>query len=88
MVEQPHSGERHDHVVVIALGDHQVVPDGAAGLGNVPHAGAPRPLDVVREGEESVAAQGYASYSPEECPMCRQGQKLDAAVDKYGYSTL
>ena len=32
--------------------------------------------------------QGYASYSPEECPMCKQGQKLDAAIDKYGYSTL
>lgn len=32
--------------------------------------------------------QGYASYSPEECPMCRQGQTLDAAIDKYGYSAL
>ena len=32
--------------------------------------------------------EGYASYSPEECPLCRQGQKLDAVVDKYGYSTL
>ena len=32
--------------------------------------------------------QGYASYSAEECPMCRQGQKLDAAIDKYGYSAL
>ncbi len=32
--------------------------------------------------------QGYASYSSEECPMCRQGLKLDAAIDKYGYSTL
>ena len=32
--------------------------------------------------------QGYASYAPEECPLCKQGQKLDAAIDKYGYSTL
>lgn len=32
--------------------------------------------------------QGYASYAPTECPMCRQQQKLDAAIDKYGYSTL
>ena len=32
--------------------------------------------------------QGYASYSSEDCPMCKQGQKLDAAVDKYGYSAL
>ena len=32
--------------------------------------------------------QGYASHSPEDCPMCKQGQKLDAAIDKYGYSSL
>jgi len=32
--------------------------------------------------------QGYASYSPEECPLCKQGKSLDAAIDKYGYSAL
>lgn len=31
---------------------------------------------------------GYASYSPDECPMCRQGQEVDALVDKFGYSKL
>ena len=31
---------------------------------------------------------GYASYLPEECPMCREKQELDAVVDKYGYSAL
>lgn len=31
---------------------------------------------------------GYASYLPEECPMCRERQELDAVVDKYGYSAL
>jgi len=31
---------------------------------------------------------GYASYLPEECPMCRQKQELDAVVDKFGYSAL
>lgn len=30
----------------------------------------------------------YASYSPDQCPMCRQGMEVDAVVDKYGYSTL
>lgn len=30
----------------------------------------------------------YASYSPDECPMCRQGREVEAVVDKYGYSTL
>lgn len=31
---------------------------------------------------------GYASYLPEECPMCRERQELDAVVDKFGYSAL
>ena len=29
---------------------------------------------------------GYASYLPDECPMCRD--KQDAVVDKFGYSAL
>ena len=32
--------------------------------------------------------QGYASYSPEECPLCKQGMEVDAVVDKFGYSAL
>ena len=32
--------------------------------------------------------QGYASYSPEECPLCKQGMEVDAVVDKFGYSKL
>lgn len=31
---------------------------------------------------------GYASYLPEECPLCKERQELDAVVDKYGYSAL
>ena len=31
---------------------------------------------------------GYASYAPDECPLCRQGQGLDAVVDKFGYAAL
>lgn len=30
----------------------------------------------------------YASYNYRECPYCKQGQKLDALVNNYGYSTL
>ena len=32
--------------------------------------------------------KGYASYSPQECPLCRQGLKVDAVVNSYGYSKL
>lgn len=32
--------------------------------------------------------QGYASYPPEECPLCKQGMEVDAVVDNFGYSKL
>jgi len=30
----------------------------------------------------------YASYDYRECPYCKNGQKLDALVNSYGYSTI
>lgn len=30
----------------------------------------------------------YASHRPDECPMCKQNQPLDAVVDKFGYNIL
>ena len=31
---------------------------------------------------------GYASYDYRECPYCKQGRKLDALVNSFGYSQL
>ena len=31
---------------------------------------------------------GYSSYSPQECPLCKRGVKVDAVVNSYGYSKL
>ena len=31
---------------------------------------------------------GYASHSPEDCPLCKQGLEVDAVIDKFGYSAL
>ena len=31
---------------------------------------------------------GYSSYSPQECPLCKKGVKVDAVVNSYGYSKL
>ena len=30
----------------------------------------------------------YASYSPDACPLCKQGLEVDAVVDTFGYSML
>jgi len=30
----------------------------------------------------------YASYVPQECPLCRKGMEIDAVVDKFGYAKL
>ena len=30
----------------------------------------------------------YASYDYRECPYCKQGQKIDALVNSFGYSVL
>ena len=68
MVEQPHPGKGHHHVIIVALADDQIIPDGPAGLSDIPHAAAPGPLDVVREGEEGVAGQGHPLAVFQPCP--------------------
>lgn len=30
----------------------------------------------------------YTSYSPQDCPLCRAGVKVDAVVNSYGYSKI
>ena len=31
---------------------------------------------------------GYAAYPVTECPLCKQGQKIEAMVNGFGYSKL
>ena len=30
----------------------------------------------------------YESFSPNECPLCKQGKKVDALINSFGYSKL
>ena len=57
MMEQAKPRKRQGDAVAVAGLDHQPVADGAAWLGDVAHAAAGCAVDVVRDGEESVAAQ-------------------------------
>lgn len=32
--------------------------------------------------------EGYGSYAPHECPLCKNGEKIDALINCYGFSKL
>ena len=76
VMEQSHAGEGHDHVVLIALGNNQVIADRAAGLGNIGNTGGLCPLDGVGKGEEGIAAQRYTGLCIQEGPLFLSGQGL------------
>ena len=76
VVEQAHAGEGHGDAVLVALGDDQVVTDGAAGLGDVLDTGGHAALDGVGEGEESVGAQGDGITAVQPGPLLLGGQGL------------
>ena len=60
MVEQAHTGERHDHTVAVGAFDHGVVADGPARLGNIGNAALFGALDVIAEREKRVRPEGNA----------------------------
>ena len=42
----------------------------------------------VNSAFDTADLDGYVSYPAHECPLCRQGVKLDALVNGFGYSKL
>ena len=56
MMEQPHAGNGHNHIVFVAGLNDGVVPDGAPRLCHIGNPGKPAPFDGVAEGEEGVGA--------------------------------
>ena len=75
-MEKSHAGEGHDHAVLVALVDDQIVTDGAAGLGDVLDTGGSATLNGVSEGEESVGAQGDGITAVQPGPLLLGGQGL------------
>ena len=59
-MEQPHPRKAHGHAVFVGGFDDVVIPDGAAGLGDVLHAGLAGTLHIVAEGEEGIGPAGDA----------------------------
>ena len=76
MMEQAHAGEGHDHVLLIAFLDDQVITDGAAGLCDVLDTGGKGTLDVIAEGEECVAAQCNIAAGCQPCLLIAFRQPL------------
>ncbi len=56
VVEQPHAGEGHHHMIKRLAVSMTIVLDGTAGLNDVLDAGFSRPLHIIAEGEEGVGA--------------------------------
>lgn len=80
MVEQAHTGERHDHAVFVAALYNKVVADGAAGLCDIFYSAALCSFDIVAEREERVRAERYAVYRSEIFFYLLAGQRLGAEV--------
>ena len=80
MVEQTHAGESHDHALLVALLDDQVIPDGAAGLSDVLDTGSEGTLDVVAEGEECITGQRNVPAGSQPCPLFFCGQEFRASM--------
>lgn len=57
MMEQAHASESHDHALLVALFDDQIIADRATGLCDVLNTGGESTLDIVTEGEECVTTQ-------------------------------
>ena len=69
MMEQPQASEGHYHVIFIAAVYYQVVPYGAAGLGDIADAGKVR-LNLVLYEHRHIDWQSYNSvFSHSDVPV-------------------
>ncbi|MCD8201094.1 MAG: orotate phosphoribosyltransferase [Clostridia bacterium] len=51
--------------------------------------GAEFPCNIpVEKIFDITSIESYSSYSPQDCPLCKSGVKVDAVVNSYGYSRL
>lgn len=82
VVEKSYSSKGHYHTVFVAGFYNVVVPYGAARFGDVLYAASVGSFDIVAEGEEGVAAQGYAGETGDPLRLLLGGESLrDEGVD-------
>ena len=60
-MEQPIPREAQHNPVLIAGGNHIIIPNGAAGLGDIGNAGLLRPLHIIPEREKCIGPAGNAA---------------------------
>ena len=75
-MEQAHAGEGHDHTLLVALFNDQIVTDGAAGLCDVLNTGGKCTLNVITEGEECVTTQRHVATGSQPCLLVADRQTL------------
>ena len=75
MVEETHAGECHNHVVLVAFSDNEVVTDRTAGFSNILYAGSESTLDVVCEGEECVGSKSEVVEAVEPFALFFSGER-------------
>ena len=82
MMKQSQSRKRHHNAQPIAGRYHFLVADGAAWLGYIAYPALGCAFDIVCEGEEGVAAQGYPAHLGQKLLLLLLGQRRGALAEE------
>lgn len=75
-MKQAQAGKGHDHAIPVTAVNHEIIPNGTAGLCHIAHAAAPGADNVVIKREKSVAGERHTVNAGEICCRLLCGQRL------------